>query len=489
VKIHPAVNKAFRVLIRAALIMFAAFVVYMIAFANGYGRPVGQLMAYREIRAYFNSHYDISEYKLKPALYNFVQTEYVVQVESKRNPDVRFIITQDMDGTIHDGFEEQVESGRNTAARFGKEYADILRPVFREEFGSELDSLGVSAYALSPGVSPGDAFDPSNLASFALQLYFYTDAPDADKAADILKRADRLMRENGRSADFYNLRIYPRNEGDGQATIVINRMPLAFIENDDLSGLIKYALSDPETFFEENGFGVNTIGTGPGNMPEPSLNELLTTELAADLESIGVDTGALTKLEIVDPTVKDPSCYDISSTDKIHIYLDADRNVVGISNFAAEDNGLSAQESVPKLLDKVRKLLHLGDDYICSDGYTSFTFTRQYPSGLENIYESVNVQVSSRAPAVTVLRRFNVPPNRIEPVLTKTEAAEAAKNNGYAVNGGDAPLVCYRPPDSKTGEVRLAYEIPFGTALRVMIDAENGDVLGEVAMKSASKRQ
>ncbi len=212
--------------------------------------------------------------------------------------------------------------------------------------------------------------------------------------------------------------------------------------------------------------------------PVPSLNELLTSELTANLESVGVDTSTLTRLEIIDPKVNDPSYYLISSTEGIQMYLDADRNVVSIVNFIAEDNGLSAQDNVAVLLDKVRKLLNLGDDYICSDGYTSFTFTRQYPNGLKNIYESVNVQVSSVAPAVTVLRRFNVPPNRIEPALTETEAIKAAENNEYAVNNTEVPLICYRPPDSETGEVRLAYKIYYGTASWVIIDAENGDVLG-----------
>ncbi len=212
--------------------------------------------------------------------------------------------------------------------------------------------------------------------------------------------------------------------------------------------------------------------------PVPSLNELLTTELTENLESIGVDTSTLTRMELVDPKVDDPSYYLISSIEGIQIYLDADRNVVSIVNFIAEDNGLSAQDNVAVLLDKVRKLLNLGDDYICSDGYTSFTFTRQYPNGLKNIYESVNVQVSSVAPAVTVLRRFNVPPNRIEPALTETEAIKAAENNEYAVNNTEVPLICYRPPDSETGQVRLAYKIYYGTASWVIIDAENGDVLG-----------
>jgi hypothetical protein len=216
----------------------------------------------------------------------------------------------------------------------------------------------------------------------------------------------------------------------------------------------------------------------------PSLNELLTTELTASLESIGVDTSALTMLEIVDPKADYPSYYLISSIEGIKIYLDADRNVVSIVNFAAEDNGLSAQDNVQVLLDKVSELLDLGDDYICSDGHTSFTFTRQYPNGLKNIYESVNVQVSSVAPAVTVLRRFNIQPNRIEPILTKTEAIKAAADNDrYPVNSIEVSLICYCPLDSESGEVRLAYNIHYGTESWVIIDAENGAVLGIDALK------
>ncbi len=227
----------------------------------------------------------------------------------------------------------------------------------------------------------------------------------------------------------------------------------------------------------------NDINNTAEKTSVPSLNELLTSELTANLESIGVDTSALTRLEIVEPEVDDTSYYLISSKEGIQIYLDADRNVVSIVNFAAEDNGLSAQDNVLVLLDKVRKLLNLGDDYICSDGYTSFTFTRQYPNGLKNIYESVNVQVSSVAPAVTVLRRFNVPPNRIEPVLTEADAIKAAENNEYAVHSTEVPLICYCPPDSETGEVRLAYKIHYGTESWAIIDAENGDVLGIDALK------
>ena len=200
------------------------------------------------------------------------------------------------------------------------------------------------------------------------------------------------------------------------------------------------------------------------------------------LEAIGVSVDFDT-LEPLTDEIGNPMGFVLSKEDGTTVEIDADMNVVYVRNFAAEDAGVAAQESREVLVQKVRELLDMGDEYVLTpeyrDSYVSYSLAKDY-NGVLNYMESANVTLSDTGCCVTVLRRFNDPPNITQPVVTEQEARAAAmKVEERVTEDWTACLAFERDP--KTEECRLAWRFD-GETERVYIDAETGEYMFYAAM-------
>ncbi|MCT4508946.1 MAG: DUF3139 domain-containing protein [Tepidibacter sp.] len=107
-----------------------------------FGNPISKNISNKKIRSYIHDNYKNLNLTIDEPMYNFKMAEYFCKVYSKTQPDVYFEVSY-RDKEIFDSYKYEVLSGQNTVNRIEREYADILTPLLKKEFGASFDRVRI----------------------------------------------------------------------------------------------------------------------------------------------------------------------------------------------------------------------------------------------------------------------------------------------------------------------------------------------------------
>src|SRR5690625_217377 len=189
-----------------AIILIIAILVVTNAFV---GNPISAARARHAAKKHIEERYSFLNLEAEKPVYNFKNSEYIINVYSNSSIDTHFSIYY-RGGDIHDDYETMVLDKFNTISRLTKEYSNLVTSLLADELGYKNNRSYVNyqddIYENTPEYIELDMqFDRNLPISVTVSMDIEAQDPSLEKMANILRDAHKVFQENGCIFEKYDL--------------------------------------------------------------------------------------------------------------------------------------------------------------------------------------------------------------------------------------------------------------------------------------------
>lgn len=215
-----------KIIIALSIIGFSTICVLYFLYASFNGSIIQKCITTSKVKDYVKEHYDINEYDVEFATYDFKMVGYYCNVQSKTSEDTRFEVYKSGD-EYTDDYEFRVSKKENTIGRLSRNLDDYIEDFLEKNYPhrtvlSLLDIDGEITDEMRDKLKLDMEFDMDTF-PLPLSLTVWTETcneyPSYDEVEKDLYELYDLTSSKGLNIKTYSLAIYEKFEEDENGNI------------------------------------------------------------------------------------------------------------------------------------------------------------------------------------------------------------------------------------------------------------------------------